>query len=529
VRRWAAAGVVVAASLLVATAAAGDTLVGTLSLNPGVSLGVTCPNALTNVPLDANDLTVQCAANPTTTTTTVPPPRTTTTTVPPTTTTVPPPTSTTTTVPPTTTTTVPPAPGCGLANPAFCETFDAPGSNPPSNQRAGQLDGVLWGTSYSNGTSGNGSAYAPGACPGAGSVAYPSDIQVCHGQMATTVNDAGGVTSTAAYPRQPFDFAGRTGTITFDVSNDTQGIHAAWPELWVTDQPTPDPFVHSGTFYSVPRNGFGIRFAGCTNPVGVPSTCSPDGNSGAGVDSAVVVRNYVARDGFTVLGYQDVLLSRPGQMNHYQVEVSQTQIDVYGTNPFTGVWNPAADPLIHIATIPNVNLTFTRGLVWLEDVHYNGNKFDSQGTHTFFWDNLGFDGPVLPRDLGFDVADNAAADPCVSECLPGIDTAWTVPANGSLPLTVPDVGGTSNAAGALLVFNFYCQSVIPLAVSLNGNDLSEAWPFPDQTAWSSRTIAIPVPLTDIAAGNNTVTFYAGAYLEQVFNVDLILVGAGRTP
>ena len=78
------------------------------------------------------------------------------------------------------------------------------------------------------------------------------------------VSVSGTVTSLAAYPRQPFDFAGRTGTIVFDVSNDSQGTHMAWPELWVTDQPVPDPFVHEGPG-GQPRNGFGIRFAGCDN------------------------------------------------------------------------------------------------------------------------------------------------------------------------------------------------------------------------------------------------------------------------
>ena len=46
------------------------------------------------------------------------------------------------------------------------------------------------------------------------------------------------------YPKQPFDIAGRTGTIAFDVSDDSHGNHRAWPELWYTDQPVPAPFDH---------------------------------------------------------------------------------------------------------------------------------------------------------------------------------------------------------------------------------------------------------------------------------------------
>jgi hypothetical protein len=408
---------------------------------------------------------------------------------------------------------------------AFCETFDNPSVN-PATSRAGQLNGVLWGTSMTGDEPGNLLGSVPSAC-GSGNVNYPGNVEVCDGRLHTTVEDTGNVTSLSMYPRQPFDFAGRTGTITFDVSNDTQGIHGAWPELWVTDQPVPDPFVHTATFYSVPRNGFGIRFAGCTDGNGTPNTCQPDGGNGVGVDSAIVVNNYVAHDYVTVLGDHDVLLSGRGQMNHYQIRVSQNQVVVYGTDPFTGSWNPATNPLIHVATIPNVDLSFTRGLVWLEDVHYNGDKFGSQGLHTFRWDNLGFDGPVLPRDLGFDVPNNNAPVSNINNHgNSGLANAYTIPTNGSLSLTVPDVKGSSIATGALLTFNFFSEAVIPLKVAVNGHDLSIPWPYPDTTVWTSRPIAIPVPLADIVTGNNTVTFSAGNYLFQVMNIDLILQGAG---
>ena len=60
-----------------------------------------------------------------------------------------------------------------------------------------------------------------------------------------------------------------------------------------------------------------------------------------------------------------------------------------------------------MATIANANLTFTRGLIWIEDAHYNANKFGChcQAQHTFTWDNVGFDGPVVARDLAFDAND----------------------------------------------------------------------------------------------------------------------------
>jgi hypothetical protein len=412
-----------------------------------------------------------------------------------------------------------------MAQAAFCETFDQPSVNGPANSRAGQLNGVLWGTSMETGSNpGDGIPTAPSAC-GSGNVDYPNNLEICNGQLVDTVNDGGTVTSLAMYPRQPFDFAGRTGTITFDVSNDSQGSHAAWPELWVTDQPVPDPFTHEGSWLSQPRNGFGIRFAGCSS-----GTCPGGSPAYVGVDSAVVVRNYAVDDSFNGGDLNPITLgavkeSGPGQMNHYQIQVSQADIEVYGTDAFTP--GQTVPPLVHIASIPNANLSFTRGLVWLEDVHYNGNKFSNQGTHTFRWDNLGFDGPVLPRDLGFDVPNNNAPDNNIAgDGASGLDNAYSIPPNGSRNLTIPAVNNLAQASGALLEFNFYSQAVIPLDVALNGNNLNIPWPYPDNTIFSPRTIAIPVPLSDIVTGNNTLTFSAGNYLFQVMNIDLILQGAG---
>jgi hypothetical protein len=413
---------------------------------------------------------------------------------------------------------------------AFCETFD----NPTVNQggRAGQLNGVLWGTSMVTGSAGNPIATVPAPCGGAGTVAYPQNIAICNGQLVETTNDAGGVSSLAMYPRQPFDFAGRTGTVEFDVSNDTGGSHAAWPEFWITDQPVPDPFAHENSWQQFPRNGLGIRFAGCTDSTGGANTCT-QGQNAAGVDSAVTISNYVPNDSFNggslkVVGTGSVLHSGPDQMNHYEIRVSTSQVDVYGTNPFSGTWDPAADPLIHIATIP-VNLTFTRGVVWLEDVHYNGDKFGNQREHTFRWDNLAFDGPVLPRDLGVEVANPSTPNSNIGGSgVPGVDTAFIAPAGGAVSVTVPGVAGIDQAQAALLEYNFYPEGSNPtsLNVTVNGNPLSVAWPYPDGVVDSPRTIAIPVPLTDLNTGDNTVVFHAGSQQLDVFNVDLILAGAG---
>ena len=337
---------------------------------------------------------------------------------------------------------------CDLTNAAFCATFKAPY---PIGNRSGALDGTLWGVSRQLGATNFGqeqyydvSPTTMQHCGQAITVQPPNDVAICNGQLVEAVSDQHGVTSLAMYPKQPFDIAGRTGTITFDVSDDSHGSHRAWPELWYTDQPVPAPFVHFSSLQSVPRNGFGVRFAAyCAANVpgcGVRFIC-PDEPADVPVitvDSAVVVNNSVSNDSFTDVGTGPISAvtavgcvkasSGPGDMNRFQLRVSQNEIDVYGTDAGTRT------PLKKIAVITNMALTLTRGLIWLEDVHYNGDKDGpDQGTHTFTWDNVGFDGPVLPRDLAFDVDDNLAP----IEGYPGLlNLGWNVPIAPAAPLTL---------------------------------------------------------------------------------------------
>ena len=107
-------------------------------------------------------------------------------------------------------------------------------------------------------------------CNGPQSTRPGTDIIICNGQMRQATNDnatgayeAGTVTALTMYPKQPFNFAGRTGTISFDVSNDTQGSHGAWPELWVTEYAharAVPAFLERGLGRSA--HAFGIRLCG---------------------------------------------------------------------------------------------------------------------------------------------------------------------------------------------------------------------------------------------------------------------------
>lgn len=433
--------------------------------------------------------------------------------------------------------------GCGLPGAVFCDTFDLPAG---IGNRAGELNGNIWGVSRAIGlVNFGGSAYNQWPqttlqkCDGSTPKVYPpNDVIICNGQLREASNDnpsgqfdAGTVTTLAMYPKQPFDFAGRTGTVAFDVSNDTHGNHGAWPEFWLSDLPVPTPFNHFDSWQALPQHGFGIRFAGSANP-GEFGICPNSNNLNHRrwtVDSAVVVRNWVMEDvnfgggGYNVGNMRVTPLDcviRPddnsGVLNHVELKISQNQIDVYATDAGT------TSPLRHIAVISNANLSATRGLIWLEDVHYNADKADppSQREHTFVWDNVAFDGPFTYRDMSYDAPD------ALTPGQPGtVNLGKFASANQTTSWTVAGLPANRQAAAVRVLFNFHGEVHPPwtsLTVSVNGHPHSVGWPYPDQLQNTWRTMAVTIPISDLVTGNNTVTIGANQPLV-VSNVNIVLV------
>jgi hypothetical protein len=268
----------------------------------------------------------------------------------------------------------------------------------------------------------------------------------------------------ALYPKQPFDIAGRTGTVVFDISADSQGPHAAWPEFWWTDQPVPAPSTGVTGISSFARNSLGVSFA-------LP--CS-DGK--VGVDLIKVTRSYAASELSHSTGACVTKGSVTGALNHFELRVSQSRVEVWGTDA-------GSTTLKLMATATDANLTMTRGLIWLENVHYNGCKFDTQCDHPFAFDNVGFDGPKPYRDLSFDVPDNTSPD--------GLGYAVSSTKNAVLQ-TVP-VYRKQTPTGGLVTFNWWSAEAAVPSVRLNGGPWHDtAWPF-DGTKYEWRTIGVSVP------------------------------------
>ncbi|MDZ7630317.1 MAG: hypothetical protein U5K74_02870 [Gemmatimonadaceae bacterium] len=216
---------------------------------------------------------------------------------------------------------------------AFCETFDAPAS---VVTRSGTMDQVLWGVSrlntHVNPSQGQLNDYHPTRLVGCGTgepVFAPNDVQICNGRLYESANDMGGQTTVAIYPKQPFDYTGRTGTVVFDVSLNSQGPHAAWPEFWITDKPIPAPTPTAVPEFSAwARHQFGVSFgADCKRGY-------------TGVDRISTVRNYrVEHIPFTNElpwsndhGQCFKTASATGELNHVEIRMSPSHAEVCGAS-----------------------------------------------------------------------------------------------------------------------------------------------------------------------------------------------------
>jgi hypothetical protein len=427
---------------------------------------------------------------------------------------------------------------------AFCDSFNqAAGAN---DSRSGALNPTVWGVSevdVSSNSSGLGDNYASGTNVGQGAidsvapvtandpcgglVRPPENVQICNGQLFDSVNDDGGQTVLAMYPRQPFDIAGRTGDVSFNVSDNTQGGHAAWPVFVYTDQPVPAPNGELSGVEDTARNSLGIEFDQVCDSAS-NNSCNP--TNGCPNDHDVTVGDFFVTDAYA-LTYPDFTTvgcvaesTNPTVQNHVEIRISQSQVTVWASNP-------GSTSLIELAVLNNADLSFTRGLVWLTDDHYNGDKFGTQQSNTFGWSDLGFDGPILPRDLGFDVPVEGSLNGGAEQL--GWATGGPNDVSGnSDPVTVATLPDTSAniaaASGALVEFTWMALDESVPGISLNGHAIATpAYPFPDADTYVWRTIAVPVPLSDVVAGANQITFEnaPGGFA----NVDLILQGAGGVP
>lgn len=424
----------------------------------------------------------------------------------------------------------PAAGACGLGQPVFCDTFDAPYTSGVKG-RTGQLDPSRWTvarlTQLVNPAQGQLNEFLPSAAvrckTGTITVVPPNDYFLCGVESGESehfmeaFDDGGGYVWNDAMALQPFDFAGRTGTIAFDVDAKTGDAHANWVEVWITQEPSPG--VHSGTpgsnAYS--RNGIGFRFAAsCDSPEQLMRVYSVD-----------FQRNFTDDERLDHVTDFPCVQTMDDMKNHIEIRINQSSFEVWASD--ASMTNPVGTNFRRIdhMTMP-APLGFTRGYVHLQHAQYNAGKEGLPSANTYHWDNVGFDGPMLAPMVAYNVPD--ALTP--GRDAGSVNLAYNVTPQGmsssSAPVnsfSLPNVNLTG-ASGGWLSLNGEWQTNIPIKYRFNSSawrSFAPAWAF---SAGLWHTLSIPVALADLVSGNNTLQLGVDSSSLVVANISLELVGAG---
>jgi hypothetical protein len=423
---------------------------------------------------------------------------------------------------------------CGLTNPAFTEKFDAayPGG------KGGDLDETKWAVSrwanYVNTYFTYPQADIPACKAGAPSKPWPGEeLLVCDntipgysGRLMTPIAGQNyGVTAFRA--NQPFDFAGRTGTIAFDVDAWVAPVCDAaghWATMMLTEDPIPDPnfpyYEHSGT----PKNGLILCFPGPR----------------AGLTFGHVLHNYIQ----TNFDMTDGVTYQAGSLNHFEVRVSKDSLEVWGSDYSTD--GKTFPNFKKIASSSTIALPFTRGYVSFGVNNHSTSKYGCCCTGIHYWDNLAFDGPVLPADRVY-----AVPEPHTMYDATNMNIGYSI-----------DNQGVSTCCGAgtgrippFTLSNVDLSNAVSARIVLEGEFVS--WLMPDWTkagfvyrlnggAWHTRYLnadewaggissgatfsiphVLPVALSDLKQGDNTLELTAvGCSNVNIVNIELNIKTSG---
>lgn len=437
---------------------------------------------------------------------------------------------------------------CGLASPAFCETFAAPPSSPLG--RMGELSPARWsaGRVQPNLPTGAGAAMpigpatlptSPGCRAGLPAVVYPDqDALICdpnasiaskHLLVAVAAQNYG---QNSYRIRQPFDFAGRVGTIVFDA--DSGLVPGIGPPGWIALDITEDP-VGVPSFQilineeggSLPNNGFELQFN---------NACAGGEPKQLTVGKLHVFQNYVDTQ-LSPMNMPCVSIQL-GYMNRYQVLVSQQQIQVFMT-PFSADGTHFDAPeLVFSGT---VDLPFTRGYVHLTTHNHATIKY-AMGMDAAFsrWGNIGFDGPIFANWREYDAPDTLTpkAD---AQGRAGYNIGYVVPdVSKGTTVTAPfsGVDPTGAASARISLTAWYLNSgggplsMYTLSYRLNGNTWHNRLFSPGEisalggTSLGTIDQMLDVLVSELVAGSNTVEFTTTnvptSYPAVVQNVTLVV-------
>jgi len=460
------------------------------------------------------------------------------------------------------------APGttCGLTSPAFCDTFNAGPS--ALRGRAGDLNPAAWSAARlapqdisSFGPVANPVTTAPvPACRAnlpVSSVFPPNDTLICdatstRSQQLMTAVVAQNYGMNSYLIKQPFDFAGRTGKIVFDVDAVVVNWLGGFFSIDITEDPMPAPtFREFGNYEhgAFPRNALIIRWSDNCLTQGTAITLGKV-MVYSNYQGTIIEPSFVAGP-FTTPG---CVTTRPQFLNHFEIQLSQNRLEIYGSDysPDDG----QTFPNFHRLYSATLNLPFTRGYVHVAARNHASKKYGYGPDQIYRWDNIGFDGPVINNSRTYEIPDNNTMGSYQGAQIMNLgyqllDGTTGKPAGiynptsnvGPLQFQGVDIAG---ASGASLTMNAYFNAMTHTATTswgvryrFNGG----AWRDRFLTAAEVQVISavdadgnigllVDVPPGDLRNGTNTLDMVPiGApmdILPTVANINLVVRGGAST-
>jgi hypothetical protein len=339
-----------------------------------------------------------------------------------------------------------PQPGqCGFDAPAFCETFE---SGPHAGGRSGELDPLDWsvarGIPYSSASFDDAFKIGPaliGKCRNGldDTLLLPDDdVVVCDPLPGIPSRHALCTAAAQNYGlsvyriRQPFDFAGRTGTIKLDMDLTNNGL-GGWPALVIAQDPSPTPSFDWQERGSGPRNGveieFGTGFCGQPQSLQVMVYTFADYTQSSFVPTADC-DNPHAKTALDAFNHVEVYLTQ----KHLELWVSDASPDGVNFPSFQKLWEGELD------------LPFARGYVSLALRNHATLKYWLGSAATVRWDNIGFDGPRVENVHDYSAPDSLLEYQGLPGCKMSGDAAcrW----EGDVIRAFPEESGRTSCAMA---------------------------------------------------------------------------------
>jgi hypothetical protein len=424
--------------------------------------------------------------------------------------------------------TAPASGSCGLDHPAFCDTFDTPSPG----GRAGDLDDKEWSAArISTGNNlgqGNLNAWLSTTTSACGvektGVLPGDDMFFCAGGMIPSMhfndsyNDGQGFDMHSYRIRRMFDFTDRTGIIAFDVGGKAQtpGGHGWWFNVFIASDPVPAPYQQGGGMALYTKAGVGIEFLAADSR-GPCLSKDPNARSNS-VSNIFIEKDYAI---VSTPSPPDSILkcfkTEEEVLNHIEVHISQTKIEVFASD--------AGDPMSFrsIAVADHLSLPLTRGYVSFQHTHYNAAKSGLLPAYTtYHWDNVGFDGPSYATPRAYEVPDSMTPNP--NGFAGGVNVGYALGKDGiggkspSVTLDDVDLTGATGATLTLNAWDFLSNDAIGYRFN-SGSWRTFDHPFPNSDA-SARAVAIPVDLSDLKSGANTLEMNSKSGSVIVADVDL---------